>query len=575
MNGIPDLPPAFYLIAAAALIPVLPRIGRAIISVGAPVLALALLPGLARDTELFTANLAGFELILLQVNDINYVFGIVFLLITAVAALFAWHLRDTSQQVAAMLYGAGTAGITFAGDFFTLLIFWELMAISSSWLVFARKTPEATQAGFRYLLIHFFGGSLLFAGMLIHYAEVGSLLLAPLSMDQGLAAWLILAGVGVNVAIPPLHAWVADAYPKATVTGAIFMSALTTKSAVYVLLILFNGWEILLYWGVFMALFGATYAFICNDIRQILAFHIVSQVGFMVAAVGIGTAFSVNATIAFTFSNILNKTLLFMGGSAILYAAGTSKLTELGNLARRMPGVTFLFMIGAFAICGFPFWNGFISKSMVIAAAGDAHKTIAMFGLFLASVGTFLSIGLKIPYFAFWGPDRNLNLKPIPKTMYAAMGILAFLCTLHGVAPDLLYRMLPNDRPYHPYTAYHFVESIQLLGLTFIGFWIVRHKVAPKDKLNLDVDIVYRKGAVVANALIVSPVNAFFTAGVRARGAIVEFMFSAFSNPRAWFQPWKSSRQEFDPDHERAPLAASIGFILLLVVALSLTVVIL
>lgn len=568
MTGIPDLPPAFLLLLTAVVIPILPRVARAVVTIAVPLVALAMLLQFEHGVR-FTTSFAGFELILLQVGPLNYVFGIIFLLIAAIAGLYAWHIRDTSQQVAATLYGAGAVGVTFAGDFFTLLIFWELMAIASSWLVFARRTPESTRAGFRYILVHFVGGSILFGGIILHFAQTGSLALTALSIDQGLSAWLILIGVCVNVALPPLHAWLPDAYPKATITGAIFMSALTTKSAVYVLVVLFTGWDFLIYWGVFMALYGAIYAFICNDIRQVLAYHIVSQVGFMVAGVGIGTELSINGTVAHAYSHILYKALLFMGAGAILYATGTSKLTELGNLRKRLPGVTWLFMIGAFSISGFPLWNGFISKSIIISAAGHAHHSVAMLGLFLAGVGTFLSIGLKIPYFAFWGPDRNLSIKPLPKSMYAAMGILAFLCTLYGVWPDLLYRILPFDQPYHPFTAYHFIESIQLLALTFVGFWVLRHKAAAKEKLNLDTDWFYRKSGPLATRFIVIPVNAFFAAGVRARAGVVEFTTRRFGNPRVWLHPDRSAEQPFDPDRERAPLSASIGFVVAFVVVIS------
>ncbi|MFP4281285.1 MAG: Na(+)/H(+) antiporter subunit D [Opitutales bacterium] len=569
MSGIPDLPPAVLLALAAVLLPVLPRLARAVLTVAVPLVALGMLLQFEHG-PLVRTPFAGFELILLQVNSTNYVFGLIFLLISAAAGLYAWHLRDTTQQVAALLYGAGALGVTFAGDFFTLLIFWELMAVSSAWLVFARRQPDSTAAAFRYLLVHIVGGSILFAGIVVHYADTGSLLLGPLE-PGGLASWLIFLGVAINVALPPFHAWLPDAYPKATVTGAIFMSALTTKSAVYIFVVLFTGWEFLAYWGMGMAVFGAIYAFLCNDIRQILAYHIVSQVGFMVAGVGVGTELAVNGTIAHAYSHILYKALLFMGAGAIIQATGKSKLTELGNLWRHLPGVAFLFMIGAVSISGVPFWNGFISKSMTISAAGYAHFEVVTLGLFLASVGTFLSIGLKIPFFAFWGPERNLKIEPIPRTMYAAMGVLAFLCTLYGVWPGLLYEILPHDKPYHPFTAYHFVETLQYLTLAFVGFWLVRHKVTPKEKIYLDTDwLFYRRTRPLAEMLVLTPVNAFFGAGVRLREAVVSSIARHWGNPRAWFQPASRSGDAFDPDTERAPLAHAVGFVLFFSVLLSL-----
>ncbi len=568
MTGIPDFPLAVPLIVLALVLPVLPRIARSVLTVLVPLVLLAMLTQIEQGARI-TVSLAGFELVLFQVNKVNFVFGVIFLLISAVASLYAWHIRDASQQFAAVIYAAGAIGVTFAGDFLTLLIFWELMAVASSWLVFARRRPESTRAGFRYLLVHVFGGSVLFGGILMLYGQTGSLLLTALTPEQGLAAWLILIGVAVNVALPPLHPWLPDAYPQATVTGAIFMSALTTKSAVYVLMILFPGWPILVYGGVIMALYGVVYAVLANDIRQILAYHIVSQVGYMVTGVGIGTTLSLNGTAAHAYSHILYKALLFMGAGAVIQATGKSKLTELGGLATKMRAVVVLFMIGAFSISGFPLFNGFISKSIIVSSAGKAHLEAAFLLLTLASVGTFLHTGLKIPVFTFWAEKRNLEVKPLPWNMYAAMGIVAFLCTFYGVLPNALYRMLPYDMDYHPYTAYHLIESVQLLTFTFIGFWVLRGKLAGEPYIALDTDWFYRRTSDPALRLLVDPVNTAFGFGARCRSAVVGVVSRRFGNPREWIRMRSGSGPSFDPDVERVPLGDLVAAILAVVVIVS------
>jgi multicomponent Na+:H+ antiporter subunit D len=569
MTAIPEVPPAFILIAAGLLAAVLPRLGRAIVCVAAPLLALFLIFRFETGV-LSTVSFAGFDLVLLQVGKSNFVFGIIFLLISSVASLYAWHLEDRSQQVAATLYAAGALGVTFCGDFLSLLLFWELMAIASSWLIFARRESASTAAGFRYLLVHFTGGSLLFGGILLIYAQTGSLALGALSPDQGIAAWLILLGVLVNVALPPFHAWLPDAYPRATVTGAIFMSALTTKSAVYVLMTLFPGWDILIYGGVTMALYGVVYAVLANDIRQILAYHIVSQVGYMVTGVGIGTALSLNGTAAHAYSHILYKALLFMGAGAVLQATGKSKLTELGGLRKKMPLVLALLMVGAFSISGFPLFNGYISKSMIVSSAGEAHLYAIMLLLLLASVGTFLHTGLKIPVFTFWGPDQGLEAKPLPWNMYAAMGILAFLCTFYGIFPGALYRFLPFEAEYHPYTAYHLIEIVQLLSFTFVGFWVLREKLAGEPYIPLDTDWFYRRPARLYGALTVLPVNRFFEFALKVRVSVVESVQTHFGNPLAWFRSKESSRDAYDADRERPAISLGIALILVMTLLVSL-----
>lgn len=564
-----ETPPSLLLLITAILLPVLPTLIRSIATVAMPLAALALLFQLERGTSV-TAPFAGFELVLLQVDHLNFVFGVIFLLISAVASIYAWHVRDTSQQVAAMLYSAGALGVTFAGDYLTLLLFWELMAISSSWLVFARRRPESTRAGFRYLLVHLAGGTALLGGIVLYYAQTGSLLMEPLSEGSSMAAWLILLGVVLNVALPPFHAWLPDAYPQATITGAIFMSALTTKSAVYVLLRLFAGWDILIYGGVFMALYGVVYAVLANDIRQILAYHIISQVGYMVAGVGIGTALSMNGTAAHAYSHILYKGLLFMGAGAVIYATGKSKLSELGGLGPKLRVILWLFMIGAFSISGFPLFNGFISKSMIVSAAGEGHHSAVMLLLLLASVGTFLHTGLKIPVFTFWGKDQRLEVKPVPVNMYIAMGLLAFGCTLYGIVPGLLYQMLPFTAEYHPYTSYHLVEAVQVLIFTFIGFWVLREKLAGEPYIALDTDWFYRRAAGPITRLVLIPVNALFDSGAAMRDKLVKASVRWFANPYAWLNPRRTSLETYDPNQDRTPLSSSLGIILLVLIVLSL-----
>lgn len=564
MGAISEFPPALLLLAAALLLPALPARLRPLLTVIAPAAGLVIVLGLG-DGTYWTVPFAGFDLVLLDVDRLNVVFGAIFLLIGALAGIYAWHVRDLGQQMSALAYGAGALGVTFAGDFLTLLLFWEVMAVASAWLVFARRRPESTRAGFRYLMVHFAGGGVLLAGIVVHFTQTGSMLIAP--FDGGLAGWLVLIGVAVNVALPPLHAWLPDAYPQATVTGAIYLSALTTKSAVLVLIKLFAGWEVLLYGGVAMALYGVVYAVLANDIRQILAYHIISQVGYMVAGVGMGTALSLNGSVAHAFCHILYKALLFMGAGAVIQATGRSKLTELGGLGRRMRVVLWLFMIGAFSISGFPLFNGFVSKSIIVSAAGEAHHLAVMLLLLLASVGTFLHTGLKIPVFTFWGPDRGLEPRPIPRNMYVAMVIVAMLCTFYGVYPDALYRMLPYSMDYHPYSSYHLIEAVQLLSCTFIGFWVLRGKLAGEPYIALDTDWFYRRGAPWAMRLFVAPVIVVFDAGVRLRGAIVRALQTVFVNPHAWFRWGRGLDVPFDPDGERAPLGMAIAFLLVLLVA--------
>ncbi len=385
---------------------------------------------------------------------------------------------------------------------------------------------------------------------------------------ESLAAWLALAGVAVNVALPPLHAWLPDSYPKATATGAVFLSAFTTKTAVLVLALLFPGWEILVPLGVMMTLYGVTYAILANDIREVLAYHIVSQVGYMVAGVGIGTELGINGAAAHAYSHILYKALLFMGAGAVLQTTGRTHMADLGGFARRAPAVLILYMVAAFSISGVPLFNGFISKSAVVAAAAETHRTAAVVLMLLASVGTFLSVGLKLPYLTWFGPDRGIQPSKAPANMIAAMALTAFLCFLYGVWPDLLYRDLPFPMHYRPYTGAHLAESLQILLFTFLAFWWLRKKFAGERKLSLDTDWFYRRPAAVAGRAAVGAVNAFFSACEELAHHSARGLSAIARNPNLVRGLW-GPVPEFDPDRHRLPVGVSLALTLLALLVLA------
>jgi multicomponent Na+:H+ antiporter subunit D len=321
--------------------------------------------------------------------------------------------------------------------------------VTAAVLVWVRDTAPARRAGLRYVLVHLTGGAVLLVGLVAHVGTTGRI--AFEHFEPSAAAWLILIGFCLNAAVPPLGAWLPDAYPKASVTGAVLMSALTTKSAVYALLRGFAGWEVLVAAGVFMALYGVVYAVLANDIRELLAYHIISQVGYMVAGCGLGTAMAVNGAVAHAVCHILYKSLLFMGAGVVITTTGRSKLTELGGFVGRQRLVFGLYMIGAFSISGFPLFNGFVSKSVIVSAAAEGGCPASELLLTLASVGTFLHTGLKLPYFTFFGPDRGIEAAPLPRNMIVGMGLAAALCIGLGVFPGWLYARLPFlPFEYHP-----------------------------------------------------------------------------------------------------------------------------
>ena len=556
--------PAYWLLLGAVIQPLLPREGRRWAFLIWPVMALTAVLN-TPDGNVVTGTMLGHDLVVVHMDALSRVFGIVFAITGIIGGVFALHNRDTSQQCAALLYGGGALGVTFAGDLLTLFCFWALMAAASVWLIYSRRTKESAGAANRYIIVHLFGGALLMAGILLR----GDLAVERIFQHEaGLAEWLMLLGIAVNVGLPPLHAWLPDSYPRATVTGAVFLSAFTTKSAVYVLARLYPGWEILIAWGVIMALYGVVYAVLANDIRGILAYHIISQVGYMVCGVGIGTELAINGAAAHAFCHVLYKGLLFMGMGLVIKTTGIAELHRLGGFWRRQRLAMMLFMIGAFSISGFPLFNGFISKSAIIAAAMGEHLYGAGLLLLLASVGTFLHTGLKIPYFVWFGKDRGIQPDPAPTNMLWAMGAGAFFCTLLGLWPGLLYRLLPYDMDWHPYTLHHLGETMQILSMTFVCFWLLRPKLAGEPKLPIDTDWLYRKPLPVIGMKITIAVNRFFEKCGRSatRFAIAAQKFLA--NPAAVVMG--ADRRTYDPDNHRATIGVTALVALVLVGVLAL-----
>jgi multicomponent Na+:H+ antiporter subunit D len=530
------LPPGLILIVGALLLPLVPRAARSWAFLVPPILALLHLSGLEVGTQA-TWRFATFDLVPLYVDTLALVFGWIFALVALVAGVYALHIRDTGQQVSALLYAGSGLGAVFAGDLFSLVFFWEIMAFASAYLVWARRTKESYASAMRYLFVHLFGGSLLMGGVLWHISQTGSI--AFTAFESNWASWLILGGFAVNAAVIPFHAWIADAYPRGTITGSVFLSAFTTKTAVYTLARGFPGWEILIWAGLLMALWGVTYAILSNDIRRVLAYHIVSQVGFMVAGIGIGTELALQGATSHAYTHILYKGLLFMATGAVIYATGRSKMTELGGLMRQIPATFWFYMVAALSISSAPFFSGFISKPMTISAAEYASTPTVVLLLHLASVGTFLSVGLKLPYFTWFGeaPEKPVKTVSIPWNMYVAMGIGAALNVILGVWPDPLYAILPGGVPdFDPYELKNLKKGFQLLLFTALAFFAIVAFLKPKAKIQLDTDYFYRVSGDAAWRGIVVPVERFFKWWEGASWQAAAVMARVGIDPVRWIQ---------------------------------------
>ena len=447
-------------------------------------------PGLIRE-----GHILDYTLTLVRADTLSILFGWLFHLAAFLGIVYASHVRDTLQHVSALVYAGSALGAVFAGDLITLFVFWELLALSSVALIWARRTPRAMAAGFRYLLIQVLAGVLLLAGALVRVQETGSIAFDFIGLE-GLAGWLIFIAFGIKCAFPFLHNWLTDGYPEATPTGTVFLSAFTTKVAVYALARGFPGTELLIYIGAVMTMFPIFFAVIENDLRRVLAYSMINQIGFMVVGVGLGTALALNGAVSHAFNDVIFKGLLFMSMGAVLHMTGRINGSELGGLYKSMPLTTTFCIVGAASISAFPLFSGFVSKSMVMASAMEEGYYGVWLALLFASAGVFHHAGIKIPFFAFFAHDAGIRTKEPPANMLIAMGIAAALCIFIGSYPWLLYSMLPFPVDYAPYTATHVITQMQLLFFSALAFaWLKLSGLYPPElvSVNIDAEWVYRR----------------------------------------------------------------------------------
>jgi multicomponent Na+:H+ antiporter subunit D len=476
------------LLVGALLALVLPDRARPAV-LAAPALAAGLAWALP-DGGQVVMSLLGRDLVLARVDGLARPFAVVFALLSGLGALYSLGSAGRRLHAAGLAAAGAALGVVLAGDWVTLYIAWEALALASFVLILDGTRPRTVGAAFRYLLVHLAGGTLLLAGIAWHLAGGGEARVGTLG--PGGPALFVLIAFAINAAIPPLHAWLTDAYPESSPAGTVFLSAFATKAAVYALARVFPGEPLLVWAGVAMALYGVVFAVLENDIRRLLGYHIVSQVGYMVAGVGLGTGLAISGATAHAFAHILYKGLLLMGAGAVAAATGRSRLTELGGIGRAMPFTLALYMVGALSISGAPLLNGFVSKSLVVAAAEAEHRVVVAWLLNLASVGTFLHTGLKLPWFTFAGPARGGAPQPIPVPMHLAMALTAGLCALTGTVPSLLYALLPYPVTYEPYTTAHVLESVGLLAGTAVGFFLLARHLGGEPTVTLDADRLYR-----------------------------------------------------------------------------------
>jgi multicomponent Na+:H+ antiporter subunit D len=459
--------PGVFMLLGAVFVPLLPHALRqiwmlAIIGVSAW-LCWGLTPGVHLTTQI-----AGLDLILVRAHAITLPFSVVFHLAAALNVIYAMHERSRITATAGLAYAGAAIAALYAGDFLTLFVYWELTAFTSVFLILIRRSETSLAAAMRYLLMQVSSGVLLLAGAVLLWHGGQGLQVQALNASS-LAGGLLLVAFGIKAAFPLLNGWLQDAYPEASVTGTVMLSAFTTKLAIYMLALCFAGTPMLIWIGATMAVFPVFFAMVENDLRRVLAFSLNSQLGFMVVGVGIGTELALNGTISHAFASTIYKGLLFMGMGAVLHRTGTAKARELGGLWRQMPLTLVFCTIGALSIVSFPLFSGFVTKSLTLGAVAKQGYVWVWMILIFASVGVFAHIAMKIIYSAFFASGAKFEVKEAPINMLVAMGIASALCLGIGVAPHWLYGLLPYEVAYDAWKIGHVLGELQLLAFAALA----------------------------------------------------------------------------------------------------------
>ncbi len=512
--------PGFIIILAGFLCVFIPVSEIRKFLVGAAPIAAAFLIYTAfkdPDAAYTTVKAGGQEFIVNRIDRLSMIWGYVFCLAGVLNAIYALHEKCKITDSSALIYmGAAVAGV-FVGDFLTLFIFWEMAAISSVMLVW-KGGENSFPAGVRYLAIHVLSGVFLLAGAIIYgrsngmdfaMGEPGQYGFLGLDKPGGL---LLFLAMGIKCGFPFLHNWIQDAYPKASITGTVILSAFTTKLALYALARCFAGEDILIYIGAVMTCFPVFFAVIENDLRRVLSYSLNNQLGFMVCGIGLADMsgkfgeLAMNGVAAHLAADVIFKGLLFMSMGAVMLRTGTAKASDLGGLFRSMPYTTIFCLIGAGSIAAFPLLSAFVTKSMILTAALDTALYTEGYSLWVvyamllfASAGVMEHSGIKVPFFTFFAHDSGKRVKEAPWNMLVAMGLASVLCFFFAFpwgGYQFLYSLLPFESTYEPYTGNHVVMQMQLLFAAMLAFALLKkYGMYPDERRAeiLDFDWTYRR----------------------------------------------------------------------------------
>ncbi len=434
--------------------------------------------------------------IALEVDALSLFFGLLVSCVVFVACIYSIQYMSHDDNVPQyytlfLMLAGGVMGLVLSGDLFNMFIMVEILTFAAVALTAFRNTANgALEAAFKYLVVGCIGSTCILAGTIVLYAQVHTLNLAQmsalipgnLSAATKVAFALLFIGFCTKAFLVPFHPLAADAHGAAPASISVLISGVLTKSGIYGLIrlsyFLFQSMALgtMQFWLVFL---GSVSMFVCvtmalaqHDFKRLLAFHSISQIGYVLASVGLCTAFGISAGIYHAMNHTLFKGLLFLAAGAVLHETGTTDLGKLGGLSKKMPHTTVLFLIGAFSISGIPPFNGFASKWMIYQATYQKAVETGNIGFLLVTICALVTSTLTLASFVkvtqsvFFGqlPAEYENVKEVPFGMRLAMGILAALCLVTGLLPNVVTRFLTEPAARAVFSVTDYINNMMGAG---------------------------------------------------------------------------------------------------------------
>ncbi len=434
--------------------------------------------------------------ICLVVDQLNLFFAILVSLAVLLSGVFSFKFmsrEDTLEKYYTLflMLSGGVMGLVLSGDLFNMYVMVEILTFAAVALTaFRNKLKSSLEAAFKYLVIGGIGSSCIIIGTIILYSQFHTLNLAQLSvLIHGnmqpatiLSFAMLLTGFSVKSFVVPFHPVEADANTAAPSSISVIISCALTKAGIYgiirIVYFLFRSMNlaplqfILVLIGTLSMFVGVTMALAQKDFKRLLAFHSISQVGYVLTAVGLATALGVTGGLYHAINHTLFKGLLFLCAGAVYYATGTTNLDKLGGLAKRMPHTAVLFLIGAFSISGLPPFNGFVSKWLIYQAAyekaveagniGYAFVTIIALVVSVMTLASFIKVSQSV----FFGqlPEEFKDVKETPVAMRIPMGIMAALCIAAGLLPQYMMKYLVNPAVHAVMNVGNYISAVMGAG---------------------------------------------------------------------------------------------------------------